>query len=78
MNIAVAVCLLKLELAHSIFVERYSIVVARSRREPPEHEPFRFLVEHDCGLDCARSNYASFGVLSDDFPVVFPRSSRER
>lgn len=78
MSIAVAVCLQKLELAHAIFVERYVVVVVRSHREPPEHEPFHFLVEHDCGLGCAGSNYASFGVLSVGFPVVFLTSSCER
>lgn len=78
MNAAVAVCLRKLELVHEDFVERNAVVVVRFRREPPEHGLFRFLVVHDCGLDCARLNSVSFGVVSAEFLVVSLRSSCER
>lgn len=77
MNSAVAVLLQKPELVHAVSVGRYAVVFVRFRREPPEHEPFRFLVVHDCGLGCVGSNYANFGVVSVDSPVVFLRSSCE-
>lgn len=78
MNTAVAVCLQKLELVHEVFVERCAGVVVRFRRESLEHELFRFLVVHDCGLDCVGSILVGFGVVSVELSVVFLRSSCER